>query len=437
MAGGGEGGRGGLLGGRLLDAWRRNPGSSGRWRPLTSHSALTTVEIPCFISLQSGVQPFQFRRLNALLYIHSHQKKRKKEKERNPTPAPRKDWTKSHQIKMLPTINPCPQPMSMHSTLENECWGYGILPSVVTNHSLTATHSLTRPISQPIKQISQPNDGSINQSFKPLITQYITHSLTRPISQSNKSVNQTTGQSINQSFNPLITQYINCSSNQPQTAAHCRNASGGCLKRVTVFSFSSEKDPPPPSEQNGDDSCNKSMPTSDICNTLKNESVGVYGILPMTNHSLSHPATHSLHSSSQSQQRHIVRMRLEDCLKRVTAYCLKDCLKRVTEYCLQDCLKRVTEYCLEDCLKHVTAYCLEDCLKHVTVYCLEDCLKHVTVYCLEDCLKHVTEYCLEDCLKRVTVYYLEDCLKHVTEYCLEDCLKRATVYYLEDCLLLC
>ena len=163
--------------------------------------------------------------------------------------------------------------------------------------TLTATHSLlTRPISQPIKQISQPNDGSINQSFNPLITQYITHSLTRPISQSNKSVNQTTGQSINQSFNPLITQYINCSSNQPDSSTLSE-----CVRRLLetcycIFILVRKKDPPPPSEQNGDDSYNKSIPISDMCNTLENKSVGVYGISPMTNHSLSHPATHSLHT---------------------------------------------------------------------------------------------------------------------------------------------
>ena len=56
----------------------------------------------------------------------------------------------------------------VHSTIENESvGGYGILPSVVTNHSL-----------------SQPP----------------THSLDRSVNQSNKPVNQTTGQSINRSI---------------------------------------------------------------------------------------------------------------------------------------------------------------------------------------------------------------------------------------------
>ena len=169
-----------------------------------------------------------------------------------------------------------------------------------------------------------------------------------------------------------------------------------------------KKGPPPPPEQNQDDSYNKSMPTSDIYNTLENETVGVYGILPMTNHSLSQPASHSLHSSSQSQQRDIVWMRLADCLKHVTVYCLQDWLKRVTVYwgLLETCYCILSGGLFETCY----AYCLEDCLKRVTAYCLEDCLKRVTVYCLEDCLKRVTVYCLEDCLKRVTVYCLEDCL---------------------------
>ena len=129
--------------------------------------------------------------------------------------------------------------------------------------TLTATHSLTRPISQPIKQISQPNDGSINQSIV-----------------------QSTNHSVHQLFKQSTTDSSTLSE---------------CVRRLLetcycIFILVRKKDPPPPAEQNGDDSYNKSIPISDMCNTLENKSVGVYGISPMTNHSLSHPATHSLHT---------------------------------------------------------------------------------------------------------------------------------------------